>query len=352
MRIGYLIAGVLGAALVLAGCGGGGETADGAAGRPAASTQVETSEGPPPVECPPPSKQLRVTLDGYMGAENAGLLMAKRRGYFGDLGLHVWLGSPSSPESPASYVSSGVDDIGVTQQPQLVLAKELSEPIVAIGSVIDQPTAAMIWLPGSGIEDVADLEGKTIAIPSFYPQEDLLKAVLAEAGIDSKQVRIVVGGYELVPKLLKGKVDAIFGGSPNMEGAALRARGADPVVTPVQELGVPAYDELVVIAREKCLARYPSMYRRFMSAVARGTDAAVADPQGTLRLIELSIERDPKGTHRQIEAQVDATLPLLSKDSHLDPEQASQLIDWMHEKGMIQQKPAVAQLFSNDYLTP
>ena len=338
--------------VVLSGCGAGEQNVETVAERTAASKEVATSEAPPPVECPAPSKQLRVTLDGYMGAENIGILMAKQRGYFRDLGLKVWVGSPASPEAPVSYVGAGVDDVGVTEQPQAVVGREVGEPIIAIGTLMSKPTAAMIWLRGSGIGGLADLKGKTVAVPSFSPQEELLRAALAEARLSPRDVKIRPVGYKLVAKLLAGKVDAILGASANMEGAALESKGAEPVVTPVGKLGIPSYEQLVVIARSKCLAKYPAMYRHFMAAVAQGTAAAQEDPQAATQVIEQSIEGNPEANRGQTEAQVAATLPLLSRSGHMDLAEATELISWMHAQGVIDKKPPAAQLFTNNYLAP
>jgi putative hydroxymethylpyrimidine transport system substrate-binding protein len=285
-----------------------------------------------------------------MGAENVGILMAEERGYFGDLGLHVWVITPASPEDTASYVAAGADDIGVTQEPMVVLTSAIGEPIVAIGSVIPGPTAAMMWLPGSGIADVADLEGKTIATPGSPFQPEILEQVLARAGLTPEDVEIVEGAYRLVPTLLNGDVDAIFGGTSNLEGAALEARGAKPVITPVRELGVPAYEELVVIARPRCVAKHPEMYRHFMTAVSRGTAAAERDPRGAVRVIEESLEKDPKATRKDIEAQVEASLPLFSENGHMELGKASDLVAWMHDAGMIERELPVRSLFTNDFL--
>ena len=262
MRIAYVLGGLAAAAFLLAGCGGGG----GRSGQLAAATDDTPPEKPQSFPCATPSEQLQVTLDGHVGAENAGILMAEERGYFREAGLDVWVRTPGNPEYPVSYVATGDDDIGVAQQPQIVLGNEIEETVVAIGSVISEPTAAMIWLRGSGIGNIADLKGRRIATAGALYQTDLLEQALARADLTLDDVQLVAAGYELVPALLKGEVDAIFGGSSNIEGAALEARGAEPVITPARQLGAPAYDELMVIARPECVARHPALYRRFMAA--------------------------------------------------------------------------------------
>jgi len=350
MRIAYVLGGMAAVAALLAGCGGGG--ADGAAPESVAVTSDARPEKRPHVPCPVPSKRLDVTLDGRAGAENIGMLMAERKGYFGDVGLNVLTLVPATPELAADYVAAGADDIGITTQPQAVYTRAIGEPIVAIGSVISKPTAAMIWLKGSGIRDISDLEGKVIATPGGSYQEGFLEQVLAKEGLTLDDVEVPFLGYEVVKKLLDGEVDAIFGGSPNLQGEALEAQGAKPVVTPVRELGIPTYDELVIVARSKCVAQHPAMYRHFMTAVRRGTKAAVEDPRAALQVIEEDIEADPEASRKQTEAQLKATLPLLSEGGEMDLARASDLIAWMHGAEMIEREPSVDRLFTNDYLAP
>lgn len=350
MRIAYVLGGLAAVAFLLAGCGGGG--ADGASREPAAATSAAPPEKRPHVPCPVSSKRLDVTLDGRAGAENIGILMADRKGYFGDVGLHVLTLVPATPELSVDYVAAGADDIGMTTQPQAVFTRAIGEPVVAIGSVISKPTAAMIWLQGSGIRDIADLKGKVVATPGGSYQEGFLEQALAKGGLTLDDVEVPFLGYEVVKKLLHGEVDAIFGVSPNIQGKALEAQGAKPVVTPVGESGIPPYDELVVVARSRCVTKNPAMYRHFMAAVRRGTRAAVEDPGAARRVIEEDIEADPEASRKETEAQLKATLPLLSESGHMDLAQASRLIAWMHEAGIIEQEPSVERLFTNDYLAP
>ena len=71
----------------------------------------------------------------------------------------------------------------------------------------------------------------------------------------------------------------MLGGFSNVEGVDLRERGKDPVVTPVDKLGVPTYDELVLVAKRKQLEEDPEPIRLFLAALARGTAAAVEEPR-------------------------------------------------------------------------
>lgn len=332
MRGGYWIVAVGVAAVLLAGCGGGGATAE--------QHPVRLQK----------TRELHVTLDGLDRPETAGILMADSLGYFEEANLRVITFRPATPSRPVEYVVDGTDDIGISHEPQVVLAKEKGAPIVALGSLISQPTLAMIWLDGSKIHDIADLKGKTIAIPGLSFQEQFLKSFLARGGLTLHDVKVKRVWYNLVPRLVEGRVDAIFGGDWNAEGAQLEARGLHPVITRVQSLGFPSYDELVVIVRSDRLAEDPRAYRAFMSAVARGTAAAIENPKEMVEVLENDINANPDRSRKATEAEVKATLPMLSGIGSISSEQASKLMDWMREEGMIRRTWPAAELFNNEYL--
>lgn len=335
------------AVFLFAGCGGSADTDESTGTTESAEAKLAKTLDTP-AEAPPLPAKIAVSLDGYMGAENVGLLMAVERGYFEDVGLNVWLGKPLRPSNTVYYVLTRMDELGLTSLPQVAIARKNGLPIEAVGSVISRPTAAMMWLRGSGVDSMADLKGKTVGVPGLPYQENLLQAMLEDAGMTLDDVEVQPLGYLLVQALLNGRVDAIFGGSWNIEGAALEAQGAEPVIKRVQSYGVPAYDELVVVTRSDRVDADPKALRSFMSAVRRGTAAAVKNPKGALKVIEKSSETDPKLTRKQIEAQLEATLPLLSKDGYMDPQRAAGMVDWMREKGWIEQQMPVSELLTNE----
>jgi putative hydroxymethylpyrimidine transport system substrate-binding protein len=320
-------------ALFVAGCGGGKE---------AENAQAKASSARP-------FRNVTVTLDGYEGPENVGILMARQRGYFADAHLSVSIFSPILPARAVQYVATRQDDLGVTQEPQLVVAKAKGAPVIAVDSLVHRSTASMIWLKKSHIDNIADLKGKTIAIPGVPFQKTFLADVLARHGLTLDDVTVKSVGYELVPALVSGRADAIFGGSWNLEGVELEARGLKPVVTRLKSLGFPPYDEFVVIARSDRVTKDPGTIRDFVSAVARGTVAAINDPQAAAEAIEEGNLGGRKVGRKALEAEVAATLPLLSKSGYIYPQEAILLVDWMHEQGMINRFPTPTMLLNNDF---
>jgi putative hydroxymethylpyrimidine transport system substrate-binding protein len=322
--------------LALAGCGGGDD-----GGGPVEPETAAAKKQPPP--------ELKVTLNGWEGAETAGILMAEKRGYFDDEGLNVWVGVPAVPRRPVTYVANRTDDFGVTQEPAVVAAADKGLPIVAVGSLVSRPTAAMIWLAGSGIDSIADLKGKTIGVLGVPFQEEFLASALHGAGLKPGEVEIETVGYDLVPDLLDGKIDAAFGGSANVDGVELEALGAKPVITPVEKLGIPVYEELMVIARTDRVAEDPDSIRGFMAAVARGTADAIEHPDLAAKVVASALEGNPETSRKAAEAQVKATLPLLSKSGYMDPATAEGIAGWMSEEGMVNREVPVDAMLTDEF---
>jgi putative hydroxymethylpyrimidine transport system substrate-binding protein len=327
--------------LCLGGCGeGSGEpeaTKESDASRPASSPTSESAA--PPV--------LKVTLDGEKSAATIGLLLAEQQEFFLDKGLDPWIVSPILPKRPIEYVWDRIDSVGVVQEPQLALAKSEGAPLVAVGSLVSQPTGTMIWLKRSGIDSIEDLRGKTIAVPGVPFQKAFLESALASSGLSIEDVKVVDAGYDLVPALLGGRADAIFGGSGNIEGAELEAAGSEPVVTPVESLGLPSYEELLLVVREDFLAEHRQLVRDFVAAVSRGTAAALKHPAVAAKLLEEAQVGKPKMSHETIEAQVAATLPLLSRNARMSAATAEGLADWMEAEGMLPQELSASTLLAD-----
>jgi putative hydroxymethylpyrimidine transport system substrate-binding protein len=297
-----------------------------------------------------PPETVLASLDGNISAANIGLRIAQKRGYFEDGGLEISATDPSQPGQVVPFVAGADDEFGIVQEPQVVMAGAKKAPIVAVGSVISEPTTSLIWLKRSKIRGISDLEGKSIAVPGIPYQKKFLKVILAQAGLTLEDVKLRSIQYRLLRALRSGRVDAIFGASWNVEGAALRAQGEEPVIRRVQDFGIPAHEELVVITTADRAREEPESVRAFMAALSRGISVVEQNPKVTERLIFEDSEHNPLIGPKAIGASLEATLPLLSEDQALDLGKAKRLIAWMHKEGMIERKPSVAGLFTNEFL--
>jgi putative hydroxymethylpyrimidine transport system substrate-binding protein len=294
-----------------------------------------------------------LTLDFYPNPDHAGIYMAQKLGYFEEAGLDVSIGAPTDPAAPIKQVAAGRSDLAISYEPEVALARERGLDVVAVAALVNRPLTSMIWLKKSGIKGIGSLRGKTIATAGIPYQDAFLKTILARAKLSTSDVKVVNVGFGLLPALVGGSAQAMLGGYSNVEGVDLRERGKEPVVTPVDQLGVPTYDELVLVANRKTLEEDPEEFRLFIAALARGTAAAVSDPKAATQAVtEANSSLEPKLTA----AEVEATLPLLAATSagqpfgYMDPKQWSNFIGWMRDNELIESLPAPEELLTNAYL--
>lgn len=299
------------------------------------------------------TQPLSLTLDFYPNPDHAGIYMAQKLGYFREAGLDVSVHTPSDPAAPLKQLAAGQTDLAISYEPEVLLAHDKGLEVVAVAALVDRPLTSMIWLRKSKIGGIAGLRGKTIATAGIPYQNAYLKTILARAGLSPSDVHAVNVGYGLLPAIVGGRADAMLGGFLNVEGVDLRLRGKHPVVVPVDRLGVPSYDELVLVARRKRLEEDPQAIRLFIAALARGTAAAVRNPSAATRaLLEANSALKPKLTA----AEVKATLPLLEPEragrpfGYMAPSRWASFIAWMRDNGLISSLPAPAAVLSDAYL--
>jgi putative hydroxymethylpyrimidine transport system substrate-binding protein len=299
------------------------------------------------------TQPFNLTLDFYPNPDHAGIYMAQKLGYFRDAGLDVSIETPSDPAAPIKQVAAGQTDLAISYEPEVALAHEKGLDTIAVGALVDRPLTSMIWLKESRIKGIGGLRGKTIATAGIPYQDAYLKTILSRANLSPADVKTVNVGFGLLPAILSGRAQAMLGGFRNVEGVDLRLRGKNPVVTPVDRLGVPTYDELVLVANRERLAEDPEAVRLFIAALARGTAAAVKSPDATTRaLLKANPALDPKLTA----AEVAATLPLLEGTGaarpfgYMDAARWSEFVGWMRDNELIASLPQPSQLLSNDYL--
>lgn len=293
-------------------------------------------------------------LDWYANPDHAGIFTAIDRGFFRETGLDVKPQVPSDPSSPIREVAAGRADLAISYEPEVLLAADRGLDVEAVGAVVGSPLTSLISLPQSGIGSAADLNGKTVGTAGIPYQSDYLETILQTAGLPASSAEEVNVGLNLLPALIGGRVDAILGGFRNIEGVDLALQGRDPRVVPVNQLGVPTYSELVLVAKGSTVQDHPEEIRAFISALARGTKRAIADPQAaTDDILDAGDGLDPKQTR----AEIDATLPLLAPApgqpyGHMDSGRWQAFANWMADHELISEPPNPSEVLTNDLLSP
>ena len=296
---------------------------------------------------------LDVTLDWFANPDHVAMYEAQNQGYYRDVGLDVRFRVPSDPAAPIKQVAAGRTDLAVSYEPEVLLAREQGLPVTAVAALVQRPLTSLMATAKSGVRSVRDLRGKRVGTAGIPYQEAYLKTILRRADVPQSSVKVTNVGASLLAAMLSGKVDATLGAFWNVEGVELRQRKQRPWIVPVNRLGVPRYDELVLVANADKLDDKRDDIRLFVSAVSRGAQAARRNPATASRNL---IDANPDLRERTTRASVRLTIPALFPEKtgkpfgYLDPVEWRNYGGWMVDNGLLKELPDVDAALTNDLL--
>jgi putative hydroxymethylpyrimidine transport system substrate-binding protein len=302
----------------------------------------------------PKRESVRVMLDFFPNADHAGLYAAQGTGAFRKAGLDVALQAPSDPSAPLKLLAAGKVDLAISYEPELLLARDKGQQLVAVGALVQKPLTSVMSIGRKAIADPRQLAGKTVGTAGIPYQSAYLKAILGDAGVDPGRVKEVNVGFNLVPAMLSGRVDATLGAFWNYEGVQLAQQRKRPKIIRMEKAGVPTYNELVIVARQDALdTEGGAKVRRFLRALAQGMKALKQDPAtGIDPLLRANRDLD----RRLQEASVKATMPVFfpadtSKPfGYMAPGEWAAYGDWMARNRLLRNPPDAARALTDEFL--
>lgn len=354
--------------LFLASCGGGSDessseatadTSDETVSETAEATEeaaAESAEESTPEETAEACESITpvtLLLDWFPNPDHVALYVAEANGYWEEECLDVTLQPPSDPTDPPKLVSTGNVELGVSYQPEMFFQVPAGLNIKAVASLVPNTLNSMMWLEDGPINSVADLEGKTVAEPGFGSNRAYLNAIFEANNIDPASVNVVAVKTALSQALISGAADAVIGTYGNIEGEQMSYDGYEPVITRLDSIGVPNYDELVIIGNTEKLdsdPEYQEMVRAFLRGLAKGNEAAMADPTFSEQTMA-AVGGDYAGP--SLPLMIEATLPLLENGNgfgSMDPASWDEFGAFMIEQGIVESVPPAADLMTTDFV--
>lgn len=225
-------------------------------------------------------ERVKCMLDWFPNPDHVPLYVAREKGYFERQGLDVDLMVPADPNDPLKLVAAGKVDFAISYQPSVIIARSQGLPVVSIGALIQHPLSSILFLRSSGIRTVADLKGKRIGYSVAPLYQVLFETVAEKAGLRPSDYTLHRVGFNLVPPLLTGKVDAVVGAFRNYEAIQIELEGKQVGIFPLEEHGIPDFYELVFITNARKTREDPRMIRRFLAALREGIHKTLSDPRG------------------------------------------------------------------------
>lgn len=348
----------LGISLLLTACGGadGGNTAD--PGAVDTTTDQAATDGPETettsgngAEC---SDVGAVRIGLTNSASDAPFFIADAKGYFEDAGITPEFSEFNSAAQMIAPLGAGQLDVGAGAPSAgfyNALTRDIAFKIVADkGSMPDgYGYMPLLAAEGSGITEVADLEGKTVAEPApGTATSSTLHAILQSAGLTYDDVNHEFIGFgEHVAAYQNGAIDASLTTEPNAtviesEGLAIRL-GTPPDWYDNQQLAVILYSESFTEDQQAATCTMTAYLRGVRDYVGALEDGAIAaDADEVVQIVTDATGLDPE-LYRQI------TPNWVDPDGQVNEESLARDYEFFQSQGLLEGEVDLSQIVDSSF---
>ena len=313
----------------------------------AACGSGETSQGENEKE------KITFVLDWTPNTNHTGLYVAQEKGYFEDEGLEVEIVQP--PEDGAdALVASGKAQFGISFQDTMApgVVGEDALPTTAVAAVVQHNTSGIISRKGEGMDTPKGLEGKKYATWDAPIEKAMMENVVEADGGDFSKV-------ELIPSTVTDEVSALESKSVDAiwifyawAGVATEVAGLETDYFAFKDIN-PAFDYYtpVIIGNNAFLEKEPETAKKFLSAVKKGYEDAIEDPDGAAEILcEAAPELDQELVKASQEYLKDQYIADADRWGYIEPDRWNLFYNWLNENGLTENEIPENTGFSNEYL--
>ena len=271
-------------------------------------------------------QQTRLLLDWLPNPNHIPLYAGLEKGYFKEEGIHLTIQKMHEGGGSISYLVSKKADLLINHMPGTLKACERGAQLKIVGLLIKEPLCGLTYRIDPTIKVAHDLSGKIFGYCIGVPDINFLNFLLDHGNIHPREKKNV--SVDLVSAMGTRSVDFIYGGFWNIEPAQLSALGIETKTFKIQDLGVPLYYEMLILANAGTLEASPEFVCRFQKALQKSIDFCKTHPEEAFACFTAhNRDRRPKTIAWQKEAWA-TTIPLLASDQTIDTKIVEEFYNW------------------------
>jgi NitT/TauT family transport system substrate-binding protein len=293
--------------------------------------------------------QLNYPAAGY----NAGYELAVVKGFYKDAGLDVTIEPGNGSQITAQLIAAGKADIGFADAAPVMKLISSGAKMKVLATILQGNPNQVTALKKTGLKSVADLKGRSVALPNGGSQAAMFPLVLAANNLKESDIKVVnMPPDSMIASLMQGTVEVILG-SVDAFGIQLKSMGVETDNFLFIDSGAPTVSTSIVAA-ETFLAAHPDQAKAFVAASLKGWYAAIDDQAAAVAALKKLF---PDANEKLAPGQIDATKFLMCVNrakfvGKATPDQWSDTVKIFAQIGILPADVPATAYYTYDYLPP
>ncbi|MEM8591109.1 MAG: ABC transporter substrate-binding protein [Pseudomonadota bacterium] len=256
---------------------------------------------------------INFALDWKFEGPSAPYFKAIDEGFFSDAGLEVEISAGQGSLDAIPKVATGAFPIGFADINSLIkfLDQNPGAPVTAVMMVYDKPPFAIVGSKSLGVSEPKDLEGRILGAPPPDGAWAQFPAFATANDLDVDAITVEPVGFPTrEPMLAEGNVAAVTGFSFSSFLNLVRLGVPEDDISTIlmADYGLDLYGNAIIVNTDFA-AENPEVVTGFLTAVAQGWAAAIADPEAAVAsLIERNPAADAALETRRLQLSIDANV--------------------------------------------
>jgi len=285
---------------------------------------------------PPKENQTRLLLDWIPNPNHVPLYVGLKQGFFAEEGIDLSIQKMHEEGGAISYLIAKKADLLINHMPGTLKACSHGAKLKIIGSLIKQPLCGLTYHSNPSIRKASDLTDKVLGYCIGVPDIQFLDFLLKQGNIYPREKKNV--SVDLISAMGNHQVDFIYGAFWNIEPAQLSSFGVETETFKLQELGIPSYYEMIIVANRDTEHAAPQFVEKFQRALQKSIDYCKQYPEAAFSCYIFYNQDRRQKTHAWQQKAWELTLPLLTDDQLIDEELVETFYKWQVEHDIIEDR--------------
>ncbi|MDI3404001.1 ABC transporter substrate-binding protein [Streptomyces cavernicola] len=297
--------------------------------------------------------KVTLTLNWYPYGEHAPFYYGKQRKIFEKHGIDLQIQAGQGSQKTVQATGAGQTDFGWADTPAVLAGVDSGVQVKSLGVFLQTTPASVQFFADQGIDDPADLKGRTVAGTTGDALSRTFPAFLKANGLGESDVKVQnTDPAGKIAAVISGKTDALLGYASDQGPIMQDKAKKDVSYLRFSEHGLNFYSNGLIVG-ERTLKSDKDLAARMAKAVSESWTAAEKSPGPAVAAMEGASDQLPP--EKVLAEQFKTTLTLLHTEATEgrapgvnDEADWQQTIDVFKEAGMVKDAGPVTDYWASD----